>query len=186
VLDDLKALISKPPVLALLKPGETLLLYFMATTHVISAALVEEWEEPRHISKVQLPIYYIIKVLSNCETRYNQVQKLLYVVLITKLKLLHYFESHSICVVTSFGLGEIVGNCLTTGRIAKWALEVMGLDIAYVPQIVIKSQALPDFVAECAETQQPPFPSPPPPPSLKSIGGCISMAPLPSTVPREA
>jgi hypothetical protein len=47
------------------------------------------------------------------------------------------------------------------GRIANWALEVTGLDIAYVPQTVIKSQALADFVAEWAETQQPPFPSPP-------------------------
>jgi hypothetical protein len=162
VLDDLKALISEPPVLALPKHDETLLLYIVATTQVISAALVEEWEEPRHIYKVQRPIYYLIKVLSNCETRYNQVQKLLYAVLITKLKLLHYFESHSIRVVTSFELREIAGNRLTMGRISKWALEVMGLDIAYVPQTVIKSQALADFVAEWAETQQPPFPSPPP------------------------
>jgi hypothetical protein len=54
-----------------------------------------------------------------------------------KHKLLHYFESHPIRVVTSFGLREIVRNHLTTGRIAKWALELMGLDITYVPQMVI-------------------------------------------------
>jgi hypothetical protein len=47
--------------------------------------------------------------------------------------LLHYFESHPVCVVTSYGLEEIVGNCITTGRITKWALELMGLDITYVP-----------------------------------------------------
>jgi hypothetical protein len=47
--------------------------------------------------------------------------------LITKCKLLHYFESHTIWVVTSFGLGEILGNRLTTGRITKWALELMTL-----------------------------------------------------------
>jgi hypothetical protein len=52
-LDDLKALISKPPVLALLEPGETLLLYVAATTQVISAALVVEREEPRHVYKIQ-------------------------------------------------------------------------------------------------------------------------------------
>jgi hypothetical protein len=66
------------------------------------------------------------------------VQKLLYAVLIMKRKLLHYFESHPIHVVTSFGLGEIVGNRLTTRRIVKWALELMGLDITYMPQTVIK------------------------------------------------
>jgi hypothetical protein len=100
----------------------TLLLYIAATTQVISAAIVVEWEEPGHVYKVQQPVYYISKVLSDCETRYNQVQKLLYAVLITNLKLLHYFESHPIQVVTSFGLREIIGNSLTVGRIAKLAL----------------------------------------------------------------
>jgi hypothetical protein len=119
-----------------------------------------EWEELGHVYKVQRPVYYISKVLSNYETRYNQVQKLLYAILIMKRKLLHYFESHLICVVTSFGLGEIVGNHLTTGRITKWALELMGFDITYVPQTAIKSQALEDFVAEWTKTQQPPPPNP--------------------------
>jgi hypothetical protein len=36
-------------------------------------------------------------------------------------------------VVTLYGLEEIVEKCFTTGRIAKWALELMGLDITYVP-----------------------------------------------------
>jgi hypothetical protein len=53
----------------------------------------------------------------------------------------------------------------------------MALDIAYVPQMVIKSQALADFVVEWTETQQPP-----PPWSLESIGSCTSMAPSPSMV----
>jgi hypothetical protein len=70
---------------------------------------------------------------------------LLYAVLFTKRKLQHYFESHPIRVVTSFGLREIVRNHLTMGRIAKWALMLMAIDITYVPQIAIKSQALIDF-----------------------------------------
>jgi uncharacterized protein with ATP-grasp and redox domains len=78
-----------------------------AITKVISAALVVEREEPGHVYKQQRLVYYISKVLSNYETHYNQVQKLLYVVLIMKCKLLHYFESHPVCVVISQGLGEI-------------------------------------------------------------------------------
>jgi hypothetical protein len=157
-LDELKALTSKPPVQASLEPGEALLLYVVATTQVISTALVVEREEPWHVYKVHRLVYYISKVLSDCETRYNQVQKLLYAVLITKCKLLHHFERHSIRVVTSYGLGKIIGNCLAMGRIAKWTLELMGLNITYVPQMVIKSQALADFMAEWTETQQPPPP----------------------------
>jgi hypothetical protein len=151
-LDDLKALISKPLVLASLEPDEALLLYIAATTQVISAILVVEREKLRHVYKVQRLVYYISKVLSDCETHYNQVQKLHYVVLITKCKLLHYFESHPIRVVTSFGLREIIGNRPSTGWITKRALEVMGLDITYVSQTAIKSQALADFVAEWTET----------------------------------
>jgi hypothetical protein len=67
-LDDLKALISKPLVLASPEPGETLLLYVSATSQVISAALVVEREDPRHVYKIQWPVYYISKVHSDYET----------------------------------------------------------------------------------------------------------------------
>jgi hypothetical protein len=70
-----------------------------------------------------------------------------------KRKLLQRFESHPINFLTSFGLGEIVRYCIATGRIDKWALELMGLELTYVPQTAIKSQALVDFVAEWIETQ---------------------------------
>jgi hypothetical protein len=70
-----------------------------------------------------------------------------------KHKLLYYFESHLFHVVTSYGLGEIVENHLTRGRIAMWALKIMGLDITYIPQTVIKSQTLADFMAEWTDTQ---------------------------------
>jgi hypothetical protein len=52
-------------------PGETLLLYVMATTQVISTALVVERDETGHVYKLQRLVYYISKVLSNCETLYN-------------------------------------------------------------------------------------------------------------------
>jgi hypothetical protein len=76
------------------------------------------------------------------------VQKLLYIILLMRLKLLHYFESHLVCMVTSQKLREIIRNHVTTGNIANWSLELKGLDIAYVPQTTIKSHALTDFVVE--------------------------------------
>jgi hypothetical protein len=60
-LDDLKALISKPQVLASPEPSETLLLYITATAQVVSTALVVEREEPGHVCKIQRPVYYISK-----------------------------------------------------------------------------------------------------------------------------
>jgi hypothetical protein len=51
-LNDLKALITNPSVLASPELGETLLLQVAATTQVASAALVAEREKPGHIYKV--------------------------------------------------------------------------------------------------------------------------------------
>ena len=96
-------------------------------------------------------MYFINKVLSDSKTCYSQIQKLLYTFLITKRKLRHYFESHSVTVVTSFPLDEVIQNWDATGRIAKWALELIGQGISYAPQTAVKSQALVDFIAEWTE-----------------------------------
>jgi hypothetical protein len=69
--ENLKALNSKPPVLASLKPGETFILYVSATTQVISSTLVVELEEPGHVYEVQRPVYYTSKVLFGYKTHYN-------------------------------------------------------------------------------------------------------------------
>ena len=103
-----KLLLTKPSVLVPPSDGESLLLYIAATTQVVNAALVVEREEEGHALKVQRPVYFIGEVLSDSKTRYCQIQKLLYTVLITKRKLRHYFESHLVTVMTSFPLGEVI------------------------------------------------------------------------------
>ena len=100
---------------------------------MVSAALVVEQEEEGHTLKVQRLVYFISEVLSDSKTRYSQIQKLLYAILITKRKLRHYFESHPVTIVTSFPLDEVVHSQDTTGRTAKWALELMDQGIAYAP-----------------------------------------------------
>ena len=64
-------------------------------------------------------MYFISEVLSDSKTRYSQIKKLLYTVLITKRKLLHYFESHPVMVVTSFPLSEVIQSQDAIGRTAK-------------------------------------------------------------------
>jgi ribonuclease HI len=44
------------------------------------------------------------------------------------------------------------------GRIAKWAVEIMGETISFAPRKAIKSQVLADFVAEWVDTQLPTTP----------------------------
>ena len=84
-------------------------------------------------------MYFISEVLSDSKTRYSQIQKLLYAVLITKRKLRHYFESHLVMVVTSFPLEEVVQSQDAMRRTAKWALELMDQGITYASRMAIKS-----------------------------------------------
>jgi ribonuclease HI len=74
-------------------------------------------------------------------------------VILTRRKLRHYFESHPVIVMSSFPLGEIIQCREASGRIAKWALEIMGETISFAPRKAIKSQVLADFVAEWVDTQ---------------------------------
>ena len=106
---------------------------------MVSVALVVEREEEGHALKVQRPVYFISKVLSDSKTRYSQIQKLLYTILITKRKLRHYFESHPVTVLMSFPLGEVVQSQDAMGRTVKWALELMDQGIMYASRTAIKS-----------------------------------------------
>ena len=76
----------------------------------MGAALVIEREDPGHHLKVQRSVYFIGEVLTNAKVRYPQVQKLLYGVLMATRKLLHYFTTHEVMVVTSYPLGDIIRN----------------------------------------------------------------------------
>jgi hypothetical protein len=51
--------------------------------------------------------------------------------ILTRRKLRHYFESHLVTVVSSFPLGEIIQCREASGRIAKWAVEIMGETISF-------------------------------------------------------
>ena len=69
-LDKLKVLLMKAPILVPPTEGELLLLYVIAMTQVVSAALVVEWGEEGHALKVQHPMYFVSEVLSDSKTHY--------------------------------------------------------------------------------------------------------------------
>ena len=130
------------------RPDETLLIYIAATSRVVSTAIMVEHEEARHAYKVQRPVYFISEVLNEPRTRYPQVQKLLYAILITSRKLRHYFEYYKIAMVTEFPLGDILRNKEANGYIIKWAVELGTYSIEFKSRPTIMSQVLADFIAE--------------------------------------
>ena len=73
----------------------------------------------------------------------------------TTKKVAHYFSDHTITVVSDAPLSEILHNRDATGRVAKWVIELLPLDIRFEAKKAIKSQAIADFLAEWTEQQLP-------------------------------
>jgi hypothetical protein len=74
---------------------------------------------PGRVWTIQRPVYYTSEVLHEAKTRYLEVYKLLYAVLIASRKLRHYFQAHKISVVSSYPLRVVLHNPNVTSNIAK-------------------------------------------------------------------
>ena len=100
---------------------------------MVSIILVVERDKPGHVYKVQRPVYFISEVLGESKARYPQVQKLLYVILITSRKLRHNFRAHKIKVASSYPLGDILHNQDANSRVVKWLVELGTFTIEFIP-----------------------------------------------------
>ena len=66
-------------------------------------------------------------------------------------KLPHYFQAHTMVILTQLPLKSILQSTDYTGRIAKWGTILGAFDIKYMPHTSVKGQVLANLVAEFAE-----------------------------------
>ena len=63
-------------------------------------------------------------------------------------KLPHYFQAHTVYVLTEYPLQSLIKRFDFTGQIAKWGTQLNSFDIRYRPRSSVKGQVLADFVVE--------------------------------------
>ena len=67
-------------------------------------------------------------------------------------KLPHYFQSHTVVVLTQLLLRSLLRSANYIGKIAKWGTILGALDIKYMPRTSVKGQVLADLMAKFAKT----------------------------------
>ena len=122
-------------------PGEDLFMYLTVYDHAVSAVLLRD-------QGVQHPVYYISKTLVDTETRCLPLEKLVLALVHATRKLPHYFQAHTVYVLTGYPLQSLLKRSDFTRWIAKWGTRLGAFDIRYKPRNLMKGLVLADFIAE--------------------------------------
>ena len=86
-------------MLTALEPGEDLFMYLSMSKHAMNVVLLRD-------RGVQQPVYYISKTQVDAETRYLPLEKLVLALVHTMRKLPHYFQAHTVYVLTKYPLSH--------------------------------------------------------------------------------
>ena len=91
------------------------------------------------------------KSLHEAKVRYLPLEKVILAVVLGTRKLPHYFQAHTVVVLTQLPLKTILRSADYTRRVAKWGTILEAFDIKYMPCTSIKGQFLANLVAEFTE-----------------------------------
>ncbi|KAK1426836.1 hypothetical protein QVD17_15516 [Tagetes erecta] len=146
--EELKKHLCALPKLAAPRVGERLYLYLAVAKSAVSSVLMVDREG------VQIPIYYISRVLKDYEERYLVLEKLALSLVYTSRRLRRYFQAHTVTVLTNQPTQQVLKKPEISGRLVKWAIELGPFEIEFKPRISFKGQVLADFIAEIPEGEE--------------------------------
>ena len=94
---------------------EVLYAYIAMAPHAVSLVLI--WDD----NGLQKPVYYMNKLLHEAEVRYLPLEKAILAMVHATRKLPHYFQAHTVVVLTQLPLKSVLWTANYTGRIAIWS-----------------------------------------------------------------
>ena len=118
----LKEYLSRPPIMSSPEVDEVLFAYIVVAPYAVSLVLL------RVDNGVQRPVYYVRKSIHEAEVRYLPLKKAVLAVVLGTRKLPHYFQAHTIVVLTQLLL-KAIRSADYMGRIAKWGTILGAFDI---------------------------------------------------------
>ncbi|XP_030958926.1 uncharacterized protein LOC115980858 [Quercus lobata] len=128
-----------------LEADEIMFAYIAVAPHTVSLVLI------RVDNGVQRLVYYVSKSLHEAEVCYLPLEKAFLSVVHATRKLPHYFQAHTVVILTQLPLRLVLRGADYTRRIAMWSTLLGTFDIKYMPQTSIKGQVLTDLIAEFTE-----------------------------------
>ena len=110
---ELKRYLSHPPIMSSPVVDKVLFAYIAVTLYATSLVLI------RVDSGIQRPVYYVSKSLNEIEVRYLPLENAILAVVHATRKLPHYFQAHTVVILTQLPLKSVLRSADYTGRIAK-------------------------------------------------------------------
>ena len=123
IFQQLKDYLARPPIMFSPEPDEVLFAYIVVASYAVSLVLI------RVDNGIQRPVYYVSKSLYEAEVRYLPLEKAILTVVLGTHKLPHYFQAHTVVILTQLPLKTILRSANYTGRIAKWGTILGAFDI---------------------------------------------------------
>ena len=92
------------------------------------------------------------KSLHEAEVHYLPLEKAILAIVHAMRKLPHYFQSHTVVVLTQLLLQSLLRSTDYTEKIDKWSTILEAFEIKYMSHTSIKGQVLVDLVVEFAKS----------------------------------
>ncbi|GJY18435.1 reverse transcriptase domain-containing protein [Tanacetum coccineum] len=141
----MKRLIMSLPSLTPPFPKETLYAYLAVAKEAVSAVLLTDRNGR------QCPVQYVSRTLNDAEKNYSPLEKLALALVNMTRRLRRYFEAHPVKVITDQPIKNILSRAETSGKLAKYAVEIGTYKISFIPRNAIKGQVMADFLSDAPD-----------------------------------